>query len=207
MPRDATASVTDLHALVARGGIARPFVLVGYSEGESYARVYADRYLHDLAGIVLVEPAFEGQEEARADAAVPFLAQNAAQMAVLDRACAATAEREGLKPNTRMYEACAPLPVPEFPAALNAIVLQQSLRPGFGKTTNRKTTRRLVRRLQCRFAASSVPTDASRLPFLRSRTSCPLAPCRRLSNVHFKKLCETDELPLRAIHRRAHMFK
>lgn len=132
-PRDASASVTDLHALVARAGIARPFVLVGYSEGESYARVYADRYLHDLAGMVLVEPAFEGQEEARADAAVPILAQNAAQMAITDRACAAAAERDGLKPHTRTYEACAPLPVPEYPAALNAIVLQQSLRPGFWK--------------------------------------------------------------------------
>jgi len=207
VPRDASASVADLHALVARGGIARPFVLAGYSEGESYARVYADRYLHDLAGLVLVEPAFEGQEEPRADAAVPILAQNAAQMAIIDRACAAAAKGDGLKPHSRMYEACAPLPVPEYPAALNAIVLQQSLRPGFWKdyeSENDETSRTTPQR---RFAASNVPTEASPSLFSRSRTSYPMAPCRRLNNVHFKKYCETDELPLRAIHRGAHMFK
>jgi len=64
LPRDASAAVSDLHALVAAAGIPKPFVLVGYSYGELYSRLYADRFLSDLAGLVLVEPAAEGDQDA-----------------------------------------------------------------------------------------------------------------------------------------------
>ncbi len=38
LPRDAAAAVSDLHALVELGAIRKPFVLVGYSNGELYSR-------------------------------------------------------------------------------------------------------------------------------------------------------------------------
>ncbi len=39
LPRDAAATVGDLHALIAAAGIPKPFVLVGYSNGELYSRL------------------------------------------------------------------------------------------------------------------------------------------------------------------------
>jgi pimeloyl-ACP methyl ester carboxylesterase len=127
LPRDASASVTDLHQLVERAGIARPFVLVGYSTGTLHARLYGDRYLHDLAGMVLVEPDLEDHEKglfAAAPALAPFFAQGAAAK----KACAAAAERGGLQPHTKMYDLCVGPPDPELPTALNAVQTRQSLR-------------------------------------------------------------------------------
>jgi pimeloyl-ACP methyl ester carboxylesterase len=45
----------DLRTLLAAAGEAAPFVVVGHSLGEVYARVFADRYRDDVAGLVLVD--------------------------------------------------------------------------------------------------------------------------------------------------------
>lgn len=61
---DVTAvNVTDdLRALLQAQGIVGPIVLVGHSVGGFYATVYADRFPEDVAGLVLVDPGFSGQE-------------------------------------------------------------------------------------------------------------------------------------------------
>jgi len=60
-PSDVTNVVDDLHKLVRRAKIARPFVLVGHSIGGLYATVYKVTYPHDVAGMVLIDPSFAGQ--------------------------------------------------------------------------------------------------------------------------------------------------
>jgi pimeloyl-ACP methyl ester carboxylesterase len=45
----------DLRTLLATAGEAPPFVVVGHSLGEVYARVFADRYRDDVTGLVLVD--------------------------------------------------------------------------------------------------------------------------------------------------------
>lgn len=45
----------DLRALLANAGERPPFVLVGHSLGEVHARVFADRFRDDVAGLVLVD--------------------------------------------------------------------------------------------------------------------------------------------------------
>jgi pimeloyl-ACP methyl ester carboxylesterase len=64
---DVTAmNVTDdLHALIQAQGIVGPVVLVGHSVGGFYATVYADRFPENVAGLVLVDPGFAGQEQWR----------------------------------------------------------------------------------------------------------------------------------------------
>jgi pimeloyl-ACP methyl ester carboxylesterase len=64
---DVTAiNVTDdLHALLQTLGIVGPVVIVGHSAGGLYGTVYADRFPEHVAGLVLVEPAFSGQEQWR----------------------------------------------------------------------------------------------------------------------------------------------
>ena len=78
LPRDANAMVTDLHALLQRAKIAPPYVLVGHSSGGLYAQVYADRYLQEVAGMVLVDPSFPNQTVAL-EAASPALKRMDAQ--------------------------------------------------------------------------------------------------------------------------------
>jgi pimeloyl-ACP methyl ester carboxylesterase len=65
-PQDATQIATDLHTLLQRGNVARPYVLAGHSFGGLYVLTYADRYPDDVAGMVLVDstnPATEADPE------------------------------------------------------------------------------------------------------------------------------------------------
>jgi pimeloyl-ACP methyl ester carboxylesterase len=64
LPRDANAMVTDLHTLLQRAHVAAPYVLVGHSIAGLYALLYADRYLQQVAGMVLVDPSFPNQTQA-----------------------------------------------------------------------------------------------------------------------------------------------
>jgi pimeloyl-ACP methyl ester carboxylesterase len=50
--------VAELHEVVHRASVSRPVVLVGYSIGGLYARLYAARYPEDVAGMVIVDHAF-----------------------------------------------------------------------------------------------------------------------------------------------------
>ncbi|HTV84332.1 MAG TPA: alpha/beta hydrolase [Dyella sp.] len=52
---DANTLADQLHALVGRAGIQKPFVLVGHSIAGLYARAYASRYPDDLAGMILID--------------------------------------------------------------------------------------------------------------------------------------------------------
>jgi pimeloyl-ACP methyl ester carboxylesterase len=57
-PRPSMAEnvVDDLHSLLAKAGITEPVVLVGHSIGGLYATLYADKYLDQVAGLVLIDP-------------------------------------------------------------------------------------------------------------------------------------------------------
>ena len=54
----------DLRAVLAKAGVTGPIVLVGHSIGGFYATLYADRFPEQVAGLVLVDSAFAGQERA-----------------------------------------------------------------------------------------------------------------------------------------------
>jgi pimeloyl-ACP methyl ester carboxylesterase len=53
-PRDSASQARDLHALLQGAAISPPYVLVGESSAALDARVYADRYPSEAAGLVLV---------------------------------------------------------------------------------------------------------------------------------------------------------
>ena len=78
---DATNAISDLHALLHAGGLSRPVILVGHSLGGLYATLYAETYPKDVAGMVLVDPAFSGQNRAIADAIGPKAAHKFAASA------------------------------------------------------------------------------------------------------------------------------
>jgi pimeloyl-ACP methyl ester carboxylesterase len=93
MPRDASAIVGDLRATLKAAKIAGPYVLVGHSLGSLHVRLFANRHLADVAGMVLVDPSGDFQN-ARIDKAVPKMAVTRGANDGLRR-CVALA-REGL---------------------------------------------------------------------------------------------------------------
>jgi pimeloyl-ACP methyl ester carboxylesterase len=62
-PRTSQQIADDLHALLQAAGIEPPYVLVGHSSGGLNVRVYAHCYPDEVAGLVLVDAAHEGQRE------------------------------------------------------------------------------------------------------------------------------------------------
>jgi pimeloyl-ACP methyl ester carboxylesterase len=60
-PTTALTVTDDLHELLRRAHVRSPVILVGHSIGGFYATVYADRFLAEVAGMVLVDPGFSGQ--------------------------------------------------------------------------------------------------------------------------------------------------
>lgn len=53
--RDAETIVRELHSLLDKAGVKRPFVLAGHSAGGLYVREYAREFPSDLAGVALIE--------------------------------------------------------------------------------------------------------------------------------------------------------
>ena len=75
-PATAQSATDDLYWLLKKVGVQMPIVLVGHSLGGLDATLYADRFPSQIAGLVLIDPLFAGEdlnetpeEQARAQAA------------------------------------------------------------------------------------------------------------------------------------------
>ena len=55
LPRTSVRIADDLHAALHAANIAGPYILVGHSFGSYNTRVFADRYMPEVAGLVLVD--------------------------------------------------------------------------------------------------------------------------------------------------------
>ncbi|HEX6719678.1 MAG TPA: alpha/beta hydrolase, partial [Pyrinomonadaceae bacterium] len=58
-PRTMRQEASELHTLLQAARIKAPYVLVGHSLGGLIARVYAEQYADEVAGMVLVDPTHE----------------------------------------------------------------------------------------------------------------------------------------------------
>jgi len=58
-PRDATQIARELHTALRNAGLPPPYVLVGYSFGGPYIRVFASLYPDEVTGMVFVDPTQE----------------------------------------------------------------------------------------------------------------------------------------------------
>lgn len=127
--RDADHTATDLHTLLVRSGITGPIVFVGYANSGFTARVYADRYPHDVAGMVLVSPDIPNQERIFAKVA-PALATMLDIKPFLKN-CLGHAQAGSIRPGTRAYARCVYSPPdPTIPRPLLDRIHQQWQRPG-----------------------------------------------------------------------------
>jgi pimeloyl-ACP methyl ester carboxylesterase len=57
-PRDAGTLTEDLYQLLAQADVSSPRVIVGHSYGAIWARIFAARYVGEVAGLVLVDSTF-----------------------------------------------------------------------------------------------------------------------------------------------------
>jgi pimeloyl-ACP methyl ester carboxylesterase len=123
LPRDANAMVTDLHALLQNAGLHAPYILVGHSIAGLYAPLYADRYPHDVAGMVLVDPSFPNQTQAL-DAVSPTMKHNDSAAPDAYHVCYEAALHGDLTAGADKYARCG------FPAHVDALVKAQCAQNG-----------------------------------------------------------------------------
>ncbi|MGR3279612.1 alpha/beta fold hydrolase [Acaryochloris marina NIES-2412] len=62
-PPTAKQIAQDLHAALKQAGINPPYVLVGFSLGGIYSRVFAEQYPDEVVGMILVDSSHPDQEE------------------------------------------------------------------------------------------------------------------------------------------------
>lgn len=132
-PRDAQAYMRDLHALLERAGVERPYVLVGYAFSSLSERLYADTYPHDIAGMVFVDPLVPFRNKRLAEL-VPALAPIADDRAFISslQMCRDAAHLGKLHAGTPQFKECmwstGPTD-PALPVAVQRILQQQWQRP------------------------------------------------------------------------------
>lgn len=127
-PRDTKAIVADLQELLRVANVRGPYVMVGHSMGGFDVRLFADRNLSQVTGMVLVDPAGDNQFN-RFDAISPKLrlAQNRSFEAI--RNCLKLAQVGVLKVGTPEFSNCGGNPPTGMPQHLVAEHARRALSP------------------------------------------------------------------------------
>jgi len=132
---DSANIVDDLHRLLLAASIKPPYILVGHSLGGMHVRLYADTYLADIAGMVLVDSAEETWEENvwRLDLQQRTHEQYFAwdkQEFEDQRACVKAAE-QGFVVGSEISKKCVPPPDPIYSDAINDAYRKRHMSVGF----------------------------------------------------------------------------
>ncbi len=119
--------------MLSRAGLTGRIVIVGYSLSGLHARLYADRYLHQIAGMVLVAPNIPYQNQWLARA-VPALKSQLSIMPWMQH-CVAAAEHHEIHPGAPAYAQCMYTPPDRaIPGELLDVIHQQWERPGLWRS-------------------------------------------------------------------------
>jgi len=134
-PADSANIVDDLHRLLKAASIKPPYILVGHSMGGMHARLYADSYLTEVSGMVLVDSADEDVQENvwRLDPLQPTHEQAFALDAKElenQRDCIKAAQL-GFVEGSESYKNCVPPYDPSYSDAINASVHKAYMSLGF----------------------------------------------------------------------------
>jgi pimeloyl-ACP methyl ester carboxylesterase len=122
--------VDDLHHLLTKAGMKRPYVLVGHSYGGLTATLYASRYRKDVAAFVAVEPANTRQVDAFREAFPNYESDLLAPALARKRDCVRKAE-QGFGPDPAAGTGCVDKPDPRMSDALNAVHAQIHRQPAY----------------------------------------------------------------------------
>jgi pimeloyl-ACP methyl ester carboxylesterase len=127
---DALNATSDLHALLKAAHVTSPVVLVGHSIGGLFATLYVDRFPHEVAGLVLVDPSYAGQTGLQPETPeeIAMIKKHQAESASKDAECAESARR-GLLTQDDM-KGCLPPMRRVRPPEEVAYLQEQYRRPG-----------------------------------------------------------------------------
>ncbi|HEX7369745.1 MAG TPA: alpha/beta hydrolase [Rhodanobacteraceae bacterium] len=118
----AANAVDDIHRLLTAASIKPPYVLVGHSLGGLYMQLFADRYLAEVAGMVLVDPVSFDQGR-RYHALDPTMTvQNREFVDFLHDKCIPAADKAYVG-EAALFKKCVGGPWPRFSAAFNRAFL------------------------------------------------------------------------------------
>ncbi len=129
LPRDVTHRAADLAALLKASGLPGPYILVGHSLGGLDVRLFAFQHPKDVAGLVLVDPSVEHQE----DRIAALLGVPRPPLAGGPKACLAATEA-GLKLGTPEYDRCAGKYPDRWPQGLKDAFVAQRSKPDYFRT-------------------------------------------------------------------------
>jgi pimeloyl-ACP methyl ester carboxylesterase len=133
MPRTSSVIVGDLESLLAIAKIKAPYVLVGHSSGSLDVRLFTDRHLRDVVGMVLVDPSVEYQEQ-RFDKVAPGHLEQDTQSIRDSKNCVNLIRRHSLRPGTEEYAKCVAPPMSGFPTRVNDLLRREQLRASYQQT-------------------------------------------------------------------------
>lgn len=134
-PGSSANIVDDLHRLLTAASIKPPYILVGHSLGGMHARLYADIYPTEVAGMVLVDPSHEDWEERawkldmQQRTREQYFAYDVPEFQA-QRECVKAAAA-GLLESTDAYRKCIPPPDPRWNAAINSAYRKTHLSVGY----------------------------------------------------------------------------
>lgn len=117
-PGTSANAVDDLHQLLIAASVRPPYVLVGHSLGGMYVRLYADKYLSEVAGMVLVDPVSEEQGSRYTALDLSTKTLNDRYVAWIRSECI-PGSATGFDRFSEIYKRCVGGPDPHFSAEFN----------------------------------------------------------------------------------------
>jgi pimeloyl-ACP methyl ester carboxylesterase len=105
MPRTASAVVADLEALLQAAALRPPYLMVAHSLGSYYVRLYTDRHLSEVVGMVLVDPSVEFQDRRFAEVSPAFGELLQTDQAAAEE-CLQLARESKLRPDLPIFKEC-----------------------------------------------------------------------------------------------------
>jgi pimeloyl-ACP methyl ester carboxylesterase len=131
MPRTSMRITEELHTALHRAGMAGPYILVGHAFGGDNVRIFADLYMREVAGLVLidadpndVEPKAMQEEQHRGNAAIVSQLRDCRNAIAEHKPLPALRSRPGQPQHTCAQQFFRGLPEAAWSPELNAKLLQ-----------------------------------------------------------------------------------
>jgi pimeloyl-ACP methyl ester carboxylesterase len=135
LPRTTHAIVADFEALLKSAGIGPPYIIVAHSLGSYQARLYADKHLREVVGMLLLDPSVEYQDR-RFAAVGPQFSEALQRDLTTQEECLRRARQGSLTAEMPIFKECsyADSKDPQFSEELYQVQIRRRLSLPFRET-------------------------------------------------------------------------
>ena len=127
-PSTSANMVDDLHHLLHAAHVKPPYILVGASLGGMNVKLYAEKYLPEVAGLVFVDPSHEDLGKGAWAIDPESQRTYAPYMEALHRCL--EAKPEDFVAGSELAQNCGPFPTPRYSVAINAVESERGTQRG-----------------------------------------------------------------------------